>query len=763
MANGTRKRGRAREQSLDYVEWTSSVRDFEQREIERRRRSRGKTSGGWQDPGKKLTLASDLTGLALSGGGVRSAAACLGAIQALHVHGRLDQFDYLSTVSGGGYAGACLALAQADISGGKYPFGEDVRDSQCVSHLRDYSNYLMPRSRSLGRNLADGAVIVLRGLVANTICVLPFLLAAVLVSAWVFPGHPRGGALSWWPALDGAATGWAVALSFVAFDLAAGLALVLALWAILRAFPELDRLTSDTDSGLLSISRWLFGLALLVVLVELQPFAVDAVDAAAKRQEVMEWLRGFVAVAVPFAGAVAGFASKLGNFLKHSERDGGWMVTIRRWGAKLLLYAAAAVVPLLLWLAYLKLTDTLIKQPELWWPVFGLWLVTAVLIWFMRPNGYSLHGFYRDRLAAAFLFPVGTGEKKRNPRLSDLQWSNGPYPIINAALNIQGSPAANRRGREADFFIFTPDHIGSDLTGYAPVSGPQGFETLDRRIDLASAIAISGAAVSANMGSHTVRALSPTLSLLNVRLGYWIKNPRPPKPGNWLALAWRWISNRAYLLIEMFNRADEDRPHLYISDGGHIENLGIYQLLERRCGVIFAVDAEADPSWSCGSLLKLERYARIDLGVRIEVPWEQIAAQSTTTSRELREGAAKCVHGPHCAVGPIYYQDGTVGVLVYVKSSLTGDEKDYLIDYARRNPAFPHESTSDQFFSEEQFEMYRALGFHMVNRFFHGDQVATFPGDGEAGLDADAIRAILAALLPDSRSAAAAKGAEGKP
>jgi hypothetical protein len=50
--------------------------------------------------------------------------------------------------------------------------------------------------------------------------------------------------------------------------------------------------------------------------------------------------------------------------------------------------------------------------------------------------------------------------------------------------------------------------------------------------------------------------------------------------------------------------------------------------------------------------------------------------------------------------------------LVYIKSSLTGDENDYLFHYKRRYSAFPHEITVDQMSSEEQFEAYRAPGYH---------------------------------------------------
>jgi hypothetical protein len=221
-----------------------------------------------------------------------------------------------------------------------------------------------------------------------------------------------------------------------------------------------------------------------------------------------------------------------------------------------------------------------------------------------------------------------------------------------------------------------------------------------------------------------VRWLSPTLALLNVRLGYWLRNPRDLgnevslfRPKEWLNAIW----GKFYLILEMLNQLDEEKTFVYLSDGGHIENLGIYQLLKRGCRLIIAVDAEADPEISCSSLLKLERYARIDLGVRIILPWEYIRERYRETSDAIDPHTpkeAKRYRGPHCAIGRILYEDGNYGVLLYFKSSLSGDEKDYILDYKKRYPDFPHENTSDQFFTEEQFEVYRALGYHVVEGYF---------------------------------------------
>jgi hypothetical protein len=145
--------------------------------------------------------------------------------------------------------------------------------------------------------------------------------------------------------------------------------------------------------------------------------------------------------------------------------------------------------------------------------------------------------------------------------------------------------------------------------------------------------------------------------------------------------------------------------------------------------IVIAVDAEADPDMSFGSLVNLQRYARIDFGVRLDLPWGPIQdATRQASAKNLKSGGEppKAPHGPHCALGAIYYPrkngektgPNNTGVLLYIKSSLTGDENDYVIEYKRRNPSFPHETTLDQLFTEEQFEAYRNLGFHAVNSAF---------------------------------------------
>jgi hypothetical protein len=203
--------------------------------------------------------------------------------------------------------------------------------------------------------------------------------------------------------------------------------------------------------------------------------------------------------------------------------------------------------------------------------------------------------------------------------------------------------------------------------------------------------------------------------------------------------------------VEMFNQLDEHSRNVCLSDGGHIENLGLYELLKRGCRLIVVVDAEADPNMSFGSLLKLERYARIDLGTRIILPFEEIARITKTVDDAIENGKRVRRRGPHCAIGRIFYKDSAEGIILYFKSSMTGDEKDYILDYKRRYKAFPHERTEDQFFTEEQFEVYRALGFHMLCGFFDRSDKFAFlrAGPGAFRNAEDAFSEVITRLGSD--------------
>jgi hypothetical protein len=319
-----------------------------------------------------------------------------------------------------------------------------------------------------------------------------------------------------------------------------------------------------------------------------------------------------------------------------------------------------------------------------------------------------------------------------------------PYLLVNTAINLEASADLNKRGRNADTFIFSPLCVGSSATGFVDTLE---MERVQPDIGLGTAMATSGAAASANMGANTVKILTFSLALLNIRLGYWLANPNKLSSfSNLLARMW---SNLGpwYFACETFGLLSEKRLNVYLTDGGHIENLGIYELLRRRCKVIVAVDAEADQEMSFPSFVRLQVLARIDLGVLIDLPWPPLQADALKVTEKVLHGPKGWPgsNGPHAAIGRIDYGDGQSGVLIYIKASMSGDESDYLVDYKRRNATFPHETTIDQFFSETQFEVYRALGFHACRNLFTGaDTFATF-GDARPGWK-EQVREALALL-----------------
>jgi hypothetical protein len=356
-----------------------------------------------------------------------------------------------------------------------------------------------------------------------------------------------------------------------------------------------------------------------------------------------------------------------------------------------------------------------------WIVLINYLLLTAIVIVVavnFTENANGLHRLYRDRLRHTFKL-----EQIALHHLNDLC----PYLLINGTMNVrrprkkkvwqalaqrQGgadlvSADPAKRGRNAEFFLLSRHFIGSDITGYAC---SRELNNQQPELDLAAAVAISGAAVSSSMGRVGIGLLGPTLALLNLRLGYWLLNPSKLDPEQ---RGWDGIFRR-YLFDEAFGRLHSRSPRVYITDGGHIDNIGLYQLLKRRCSFIIVIDAEADPGMNFSAFADVQRFARIDEGVRITLDWHPVRAAALSRLEDRTKSPVPVSHKLHFAAGHILYKDGSKGMLLYVKATVTGDESDYILDYERRYPTFPHESTNDQFFSEEQMEAYRALGFHAM-------------------------------------------------
>lgn len=334
---------------------------------------------------------------------------------------------------------------------------------------------------------------------------------------------------------------------------------------------------------------------------------------------------------------------------------------------------------------------------EWWIYLMGLavWLYNFL---FISINRFSLHPFYRDRLSRTFLITPKDGKlvPADELKMSELNGatSTAPYHIINTTLNLQGSANPQLRSRRSIPFILTKHYCGSDFTGYCQT---KAVETADKHFNLGTAVAISAAAVSPNMGVGTINPLRFLLTLLNMRLNYWLPNPGKFKQsGAKYNFRFR-PPGLPYLIREAFGFASERTAYINCSDGGHLENLGVYELLKRQCKTIICIDAEADPTLAFAGLITLQRYAAIDFGINIKLDVSAIRPADRISASNFSEGI-------------IEYSNGEVGRLLYLKLAFTGREPEYLHYYRHVNPLYPHEATSDQYFEETQFEVYRALG-----------------------------------------------------
>lgn len=368
--------------------------------------------------------------------------------------------------------------------------------------------------------------------------------------------------------------------------------------------------------------------------------------------------------------------------------------------------------------------------PAVWFVLVALAMlfIAAFLAWRVDINDFSMHLFYRNRLVRCYLgashgtwrhpHPFTGFDPKDDVLLKEMRAEkcySGPFPVINAALNLVKGKELAWQERKAESFVFTPLNCGFDAWieklmapkqhqyAYRPT---ECYAYPDGGFYLGTAMSISGAAASPNMGYQSSPALAFLMTVFNVRLGWWAGNPRSrrtwERPSPWMGLA--------YLLSELTGNTDDESRYVYLSDGGHFENLGIYELVKRRCKFIVACDASADGDYAFGDLGNAIRKCREDIGVEIKIKTDHIFPQGTDKPSEW-----------HCAVGEIHYENvdpaasaERPGVLVYLKSSLTSDEPADVLNYKTDHKTFPHETTVDQWFTESQFESYRRLGQHIA-------------------------------------------------
>lgn len=723
-------------------------------------------------------------GLALSGGGIRSASFSLGVLQALANSRSLPEIDYLSTVSGGGYIGASMSYlmhdgvrerfaassssqSKFDASREYFPYisfpmadaplpakGEsnvEREKGRLLRHLRQHGNYLVPGQWITHLSLAG---VVIRNLLVSLAvhAALLFILLEPLIAFDLLSAKPaRNAGLL------------AAGVSFVVLVVVSLLFVVRTnrFYALEAENPDVPyRIRHAMDVATTGI----LGFTLLALVVGLLPIICNLLV------EVMHWFQQgwssyLLAALIVLGGSLVLRGAGRGV---EQNRDGVSNLVMIYGGASILLLAFAVGV-------YGASTSLGNAVDHGWVATRAVFVVCAfavllVLGWCPDANYVSLHRYYRDRLMELFLpdpdwikasiSPEKVVKSRQNPGDTvmladvcgvrsmkqhdmdiDLKYDprevnfvaeekkklRGPYHIINANVVLVSSDHPRYRGRGGDNFILSPLFCGSRASGWKRTSDTPG-----EGLSLATAMAISGAAINANAGPGGEGAtrhplISVLMGMANLRLGYWINNPGPAS-SRWYARLWAKQKRPNILspgLFETFARRNlrETSHHLLLTDGGHFENLGLYELVRRRLKLIIACDATSDPESKFADLANVIEKVRADFGAIIVIRSEDLAALVPRRREPAGDAPGVKTADKGYLIAQIKYsktlattpaESNEEGTLIYIKATLLGQLFGDLHGYHRENPAFPYQSTADQFFDEKQFESYRELGFQLA-------------------------------------------------
>lgn len=755
-------------------------------------------------------------GICCSGGGIRSAAFSLGALQVLGEGKQLREASYLAAVSGGSYIAAALSTvartgdgeSDEELIEDMPPFAQGSPEEQ---YLRNRCSYMAPTAAD---KLYVGTRIVLGLLINLAFISLPLVGAALVLTGVLYAPYVSELAGSTCSGDECAAlipaSFWIAPLAVLGLGGLFGLATLLFRWRAQRW----ERFFVTWTSRLTVLA-----LALAVVLVGL-PYLVDWLDGLADagdsvKPSVPETL---ATIGTGFLALVGGAFAQLGRLLsakdgeKEAAKDGekavGWT---RKAAGKAgsgfatgLAFAAGGLIGPLLVLAVVALAIMvgMSEAPGVDgqedWAVFGVGAgaigLFLVFYYLADLTTWSLHPFYKRRLSSAFALKrvraegldkdererveyvvpgagadagavpaagepeIGVAIERDYDKLVPLsktalreredQGRRWPTLLVCAAANVS-DPGASPPGRPVTSFTFSAGTVGGPLVGAVPMSTlERAFEDDEeadkteatlrvseedvvakveslvkvgvrkhrrRDLTLPAAVAMSGAAVSPSMGKMTPRPLTFLMALANIRLGVWVANPR------WVAgydddeaLPRRYARPRpSYLFRELLGRNRVDAKYLYVSDGGHYENLGLVELLRRGCTRIYCFDASGVGRGKAefDALGEAIALARSELRVEVDFPEQDLTDLEPDPETGLAE---KDVIRGRIRYGGEF--KGVEGRLIYVRNTMTAEASWDARAHQRVDPRFPRNSTVDQLYTDQKFEAYRVLGAGAARR-----------------------------------------------
>jgi hypothetical protein len=754
----------------------------------------------------------DYFGLALSGGGIRSATFNLGLLEALDEKKVLNWIDYLSTVSGGGYVGGfwstwLLRKTAPGIPPVTFPNAKsnssetagglsDPREPPPIRHLREYSRFIIPRVGFKEFETWNAIITVLGGVlpsIATSLCLLAlvfdaahrvgeymvfgvdyiistlwFCAATVVIQSWALGHWKRND-------LDSRLGSGAILLFGAAFSSAAWYLMLRAITSQKLRAHGLDPYVVWNISLVAFIPAIAWGAAALVI-VAIRAFLSHFIEDV-RRGSWSALVDRAASLCLAPGIVAAGLAGvwELGRYLESSSRPavslgisaagttvaGSLLFSLRNWLAKRIADPGSAAlgqriasnlkpfIPRILSSAVvvgLVLVAILIVQGpwasthpsgRLW--VFGGELLAALVLF--DPLKVGMHDFYRRRIRDCFLVAAGTGlergEKKDDPTLSELREALERQPKVKT--KEEGSFLPGNRV-PVHLVCCTANNLAGDtLKGLyrgarSAVLSPYGVSLggVTARLDdlrLSYALTASAAAFNSQMGQLSMDwgpAVAFAMSTFNLRLGLWVPHPSNPNRKQFT------VFPGAAFFKELFGMTDCDPVpddedverlnsegylrkqlrrgnYLHLSDGGHFENLAIYELIRRHCRYIIVSDCGADEDIKFDDLGNALRRVREDFGVQVELDVEPLRPGTNGNSVQ------------HAVVGTIHY-DGIYGsdkgTILYIKPTITGDEPADVLQHHSRYPHFPHDTTAEQFYNEAQWESYRCLGEHVGRSVF---------------------------------------------
>lgn len=674
-------------------------------------------------------------GLAFSGGGIRSASFGLGVMQGLVAGRKLEKMHYLSTVSGGGYLGTALtwALHQGGADVGtdpdKFPLGDkehhtghsrNKTGNALLDYIRQHSSYLTPTSK-LGLVSFVGAV--LRS-VSMSLIVYVSLLFAVMGMLHAFGAFETTMISDWFGVPHHYLGGEGIFIPLAVLLMAAYV--ILNCWYSLLTFFKLEKITTGQKYlDFLSVQiiiGYIWKAIIPLLLIGSMPFFLDGLEQAHK-------------AIIASGSTTLGFIVSIWQYRKaqkeqEEEESSGVMSDLAIYiGAFALIYG-------LLWGSFMvgrycttvpetingiTTHHTLPLQATLF--CLGTLLISGIFGVFVNLNLISPSRIWRNRLMEAFMPDAEAvkenvwmpARKADNALMEEMcaEPHQRPYHLINTNIILVDSADVEFKGRGGDNFMISRLFCGSRATGWRKTDSTHGEKT--RRISLATAMATSAAAVNPNAGVSGEGAtrnaiVSVMFSILNIRLGYWTTNPRynPWKlPPNFFMPGMTSEIIRAGLR--------ETRRNIQLSDGGHFENLAIYELIRRELDVIVLSDGGADGRFNFDDLANAVEKVRVDFGTKIVFRYNYGLDQLLPESAEKSDYVKKYgIAQRGFAIADVEYCSGKKGLLFYIKLTMIRNLPTDVYSYKGMHPEFPHESTADQFFDEKQFEAYRELGYRIT-------------------------------------------------